>query len=182
MKKYLFSLLVTVLLVSLSWNHIRATIWVDMEPQEVVDQADVIVVGKYDFSAERISSESTMPFCGIPFDVEKIYRGDVSDRITAGVDCYDTALIDEFQQDGGKLLLFLEKGGKTRYDTPVGGPNGIVQLKNGEVLDENEERREFFKEFLEEKNGTGHLFMYLTISIIAGFVVAVIVYRKKKHK
>ena len=93
-------------------------------------------------------------------------------------------MIDEFQQDGGKVLLFLENGGGIRYDTPVGGSNGLVKLKNGEVLDENEERREFFTEFLEDQNETGNPFIYIAISliVIVGLVLAVIMYRKKKRK
>ena len=90
-KKFLLSLAVTILFLSSSSSHILATIWVDMEPQEVVDQADVIIMGNYDFSTKPIFSESTIPFCGIPFNIEKIYRGDVLDRVTAGIDCYDTA-------------------------------------------------------------------------------------------
>ncbi|WP_164671011.1 hypothetical protein [Virgibacillus doumboii] len=182
-KRIISLFLVTALLLVGSFNHVFATISEDLEPQEVVDRANVIVLGKYNFSGKKIYNERTAPYCGIEFNIDKIYKGNISDteHITAGLDCNNGTLVEKFQQDGGKVLLFMDNSGKPQFLTPVGGSNGLVKIKNGEVKDEDEERRKFFKEFLEENNNDPSSF-YIIVSIIFGLALIVILYYFKQRK
>ncbi|KZE68963.1 hypothetical protein AWM68_01455 [Fictibacillus phosphorivorans] len=106
-----------------------ATSWVEFEPEEVHKRAEVIVVGQYDFTSKPEGSNSV--FTSYEFNIQKVYKGDVPQKIRAGIDGYDVGWADEFQKDGGEFLLFLDKNKEFSYLTPVGGPNGMIQMLMG---------------------------------------------------
>ncbi len=131
-------------------TQVEATSWVALEPQEVVTKAQVVVLGKYDFSSTPIPGEQSM-FEGLKFEVIKVYHGEnIPSTITAGINGFDNGWVDEFQQQGGEMLLFLEKGDPS-FLTPVGGPNGMIQMKNGQVEHPLEKIRTFYQDYLKEE-------------------------------
>lgn len=145
---------VFVLLLSLAVFSPRAlaTSWVLLDPQEVVDRAEVIVLGKYDFSCSPVSGER--PFHGLDFKVSKVFKGqDIPSTILAGIDGNDNGWVNDFQQQGGELLLFLEKK-DSKFLTPVGGTNGMIQVKNGKVDDQSQTVRAFYEKYLHEEQET----------------------------
>ncbi|WP_052342583.1 hypothetical protein [Bacillus sp. EB01] len=142
-----FSIVMLATLVLLMNTPVFATSWVEIDPKEVVNRADVVVSGTYDFSDER--KESEFIFHGVAFNVSKVYKGDnISKKITAGLDPFDDGWVDEFQRAGGEFLLFLENSAEADFLVPVGGPNGMIQLKNGKVVHPVDTKRVFFEEFL----------------------------------
>ncbi|MFF2450086.1 hypothetical protein ACFVSW_23875 [Neobacillus sp. NPDC058068] len=129
-----------------------ATSWVLLDPQEVVDRAEVIVLGKYDFSSNPVSGK--VPFHGLDFKVSKVIKGqNIQPTIIARIDGNDNGWVDDFQKQGGELLLFLEKKDST-FLTPVGGTNGMIQVMNGKVDDQSESVRAFYEKFLQEEQKT----------------------------
>ncbi|MDZ5472416.1 hypothetical protein SM124_11720 [Bacillus sp. 31A1R] len=195
-------LLVSFLLSMMIISTVSATSWVDLEPQEVVDRAEVIVLGKYDFTGKP--KPGKFVFQGLDFNVEKFYKGDLSEQLTAGIDYNDVGWADEFQKEGGVFLLFLEKGKDADFLIPVGGPNGIIQLANGKVEHPNDEKRTFFEDFLKinpektmdakpetqnnsqnnnqegSQNDQSFPYLYVIGSIFVGFAVLFLLYRYKR--
>lgn|GEM_PF-2184176 len=135
-----------------SGTGVRATSWASVPPEEVVERADVIVTGRYDFTSEMSISQAPI-FVGYAFDVERVYRGDVPRRITVGIDFNDVPGSREFQNQGGSFLLLLEYGEGYEYPVPVAGPNGMVPLSDGTVdaAYSTGERNAFFAEFLKKR-------------------------------
>ncbi|WP_053367510.1 hypothetical protein [Bacillus sp. FJAT-27245] len=128
---------------------VNATSWVMLKPEEVVSRAESVVVGKYDFSSEPVKGEHQI-FQGYDFDVQEIYKGpNIATPLKVGLDMYDFGWVKEFQQQGGTFLLFLENAGD-EFMVPVGGPNGMIQLKNGKVHIEDQDRRLFFEKYVKE--------------------------------
>jgi hypothetical protein len=128
----------------------NATIWVVLEPQEVVSRAKVVVLGKYHFSSKPVPGGQSL-FGGLNFEVTKVYKGDnIPSSITAGINGFDNGWVDEFQQQGGEMLLFLEKKDPS-FLTPVGGPNGMIQINNGQVVHPVEKIRNFYNNYLKEE-------------------------------
>ena len=66
-------------------------------------------------------------------------KGEAPKQIIAGIDRFDVGWAEELQSEGGEFLLFLEKSDSAKFLTPVGGPNGMVQVLSGIVKYENEE-------------------------------------------
>jgi hypothetical protein len=150
MKKLVFVFLTGLLLSFNAWNtSALATSWADIGSEEVNNRAEVIVLGQYDFTSK--SRSSAFIFAGYEFTVKKIYKGEVSKVITAGIDGYDVGWADEFQQKGGEFLLFLEKSKKYDFLTPVGGPNGMVQVKDGKVQHHNIQDKAFYEKLVKTK-------------------------------
>ena len=111
------SLFLSIMIIS---NTVSATSWVEVKPQEVVDSAEVIVTGKYDFTSKPKPSEFV--FQGLDFNIKNVYKGDVSEQIiTAGIDYNDVAWAEEFQNEDGEFLLLLEKSKDADFLIPVGG-------------------------------------------------------------
>lgn len=125
-----------------------ATSWVTLDPEEVVNRSEIVVLGKYDISSEKITGESSL-FEGVKFKVKKVYKGgDVGTEIVAGLNGFDFGWVEEFQREGGELILFLENS-QSSFLTPVGGPNGMVQINEGEIIDPVLSRKQFFEDFLQ---------------------------------
>ncbi|MDR4887739.1 hypothetical protein RGU12_09290 [Fredinandcohnia sp. QZ13] len=127
---------------------VSATSWAELELQEVLDRAEVIVMGQYDFSSKPKRGESV--FRGRVFKVGSLYKGDVTSPLTVGIDPYDVGWAEEFQDRGGMFLLFLEESENGKLLLPVGGPNGMIQVLDGKVEERDDERNAFFEEFLKE--------------------------------
>lgn len=137
---------VTIFLSMIIDSSVFATKWIEMEPQEVSDRAEVVISGTYDFSSKAVPSDFV--FAGFTFNVENVYRGEVSGKVTVGIDGFDVGWADEFQKEGGKVLLFLEKSDSATFLVPVGGPNGMIQFSNGKVQYLNGDSQIFYEEIL----------------------------------
>lgn len=135
-------------LLSILFNNSQAlaTSWVELDPNEVNKRAEIIVYGQYDFSSKPQGRE--MVFTSYEFNIKKVYKGDVPNKIRAGIDEYDTGWADGFQKEGGEFLLFLEKSKGASFLTPVGGPNGMIQISNGIVEHHNNNSKVFYEDFL----------------------------------
>jgi hypothetical protein len=145
MKKFCCIILFLIFLLSIT-PHVSATSWVVLEPEKVVDRSDVIVRGTYDFSSEPELSHFV--FQGLDFQVKTAYKGDVPKILTAGIDGFDIGWAQEFQNQGGEFVLFLQTTEGFDFLVPVAGPNGMVQVQDGKVQNDDEERKTFFTEFL----------------------------------
>ncbi len=145
MKKFCCIIIFLIFLLSIT-PHVSATSWVVLEPEQVVERADVIVRGTYDFSSKPELSDFV--FQGLKFHVNMVYKGDVSRKVIAGIDGMDVGWAQEFQNQGGEFVLFLQMTEDFNFLIPVAGPNGMVQVQNGIVSEHSEERRMFFENFL----------------------------------
>jgi hypothetical protein len=150
MQRIIFCMVLLVTSFSIGSIQVGATSWVVLEPQEVVSRAEVVVLGKYDFSSNPVPGGQSI-FDGLDFKVTKVYKGEnIPSTITAGIDGFDNGWVDEFQQQGGEMLLFLEKKDPS-FLTPVGGPNGMIQINNGQVEHPVEKIRNFYDNYLKEE-------------------------------
>ncbi|REJ10971.1 hypothetical protein [Halobacillus trueperi] len=136
MRRYV-GLLIIVFLCSIPLQ-VSATSYEKLDPQEVVDRAEVIVIGTYDF--DRRSEGSEFIFDGYPFDVEAVLKGKVGEEITAGIDRFDVSWAKDFQEKGGRFMLLLENIPEADFLTPVVAGNGMVQLMGDTVQEESEEK------------------------------------------
>lgn len=178
-------------------NIVSATSWVELKPQDVVDRAEVIITGKYDFTSKP--KPSGFVFQGLDFNIKSVYKGDVSEQIiTAGIDYNDVGWAEHFQNEEGEFLLFLEKSKDADFLIPVGGPNGMIQVYNGKVVAANDERRTFFEDFLksqpqktietkvendnDRQNNKSYQFLYVSASVLVGMAVLFLLYRYKRKK
>ncbi|MCM3531133.1 hypothetical protein M4D56_18775 [Cytobacillus oceanisediminis] len=111
------------------------------------------------------------------------YKGKATETITAGIDVYDKGWAEEYQQDGGKFLLFWEKTKEARFLVPVAGPNGMVQVQDGRILSGHEG---FYGKILsgeartpsraESNNDGGHLLEALLFSL-TGLITFLLIIR-----
>lgn len=177
-------------------NSVSATKWVELRPQEIVDRAEVIIIGKYDFSSKPKPSEFI--FEGLDFNVISVYKGDTSKQLTAGIDFNDVGWAEEFQNKGGEFLLFLEKSRDANFLIPVGGPNGMVRVNNGKVEEPNDEKRTFFEDFLKAKpketsatqfetqnvvqNDQSNILLYISTGVLVGITALFLLYRYTRKK
>lgn len=177
----------------LSSNTVKATSWVVLEPEEVLERAEVIILGTYDFTSEPQPSQ--IVFQGFDFNVKSVYRGDIHDQtITAGLDIFDLGWADEFQSEDGEFLLFLENSEYHDFLIPVGGPNGMIQLKNGKVEEFEIERNLFYEDFLETEtaravdeqsdpeNNNVLIFLSVSATALVGVAVIFLLYRYKRKR
>ncbi len=149
MKKRVGLLMVIAFLSLFTYTQVLATSWVELSAEEVAERADVIVYGTYDFSKE-LTDGIEMVFHGTEFKVKDVYKGESVNQITVGIDQFDIGWVDEFQNDGGEFLLFLEEG--ESFLLPVGGSNGMIQVQDGQVNENNEEKRWFYQDVLESSS------------------------------
>lgn len=198
MRKSRYTLLFAIFILSIMTisNTVSATKWVELKPQEVVDRAEFIVVGKYEFTSK--SKPSEFVFQGFDFNIKSVYKGDISEQFTAGIDYNDVGWAEEFQKEGGEFLLFLEKSKDAEFLVPVGGPNGMVQVYDGKVEEPNDDRRTFFEDFLishpektidiefethnDDSNEKSYLPLYVSAIVLIGITVIFLLYRNKRKK
>ncbi len=127
----------------------QATSWVELKPEEVVERADVIIKGTYDFSSKPRSS--SFIFDGYEYHINDLYKGELTTHEIVGIDAADVGWAEEFQDDGGEFLLLLEKVEKADFLVPVAGPNGMIQVKNGQVEEFNHKRNEYYQQYIDTK-------------------------------
>jgi len=178
-------------------NTAAATKWVELKPQEVMDRAEVIVTGKYDFTSKE--KPSRFIFQGVDFHIKNVYKGDISEQImTVGIDQNDVGWADEFQKDNGEFLLLLETSEDADFLVPVGGPNGMIKMNNGKVEESNEERIKFFEDYLasqpyktievkaekdfDSRNNSPYPVLYVSASVLVIMAVLLLLYRYKRKK
>jgi hypothetical protein len=125
---------------------VYATSWVDLEPETVVNRADVIVKGTYDFSSEP--EPSSYIFTGYEININAIYKGEIQQKLIAGIDPFDIGWAKEFQEDGGEFLLFLEEIDETDFYVPIAGPNGMITMNHEKVDHPVKEKEEFYNHYL----------------------------------
>lgn len=196
LKKRIGLLMVTVFLSLFTFTQVLATSWVELSAEEVAERADVIVYGTYDFSDE-LTNATEMVFHGTEFKVKDVYKGESASQITVGIDPYDIGWVEEFQSDGGEFLLFLEEG--EGFLLPVGGPNGMIQVQDGQVIESDEEKRVFYQDVLESssqepnvlassteesnlKNPTINMLLYIGIIFIVGTILTSWFKRYQRNK
>jgi hypothetical protein len=193
-------LLLTIFFSLFTINQVFATSWVELSAEKVDQRSDVIVFGTYDLSGELISGKE-MIFQGTQFQVQHVYKGEAANRITVGIDPFDIGWVEEFQNDGGEFLLFLEEG--EEFLLPVGGPNGMIEVQNDQVINNDESKRLYYQDILnrtpekpsvlssssEESNKEEilnhpaiNLLLYAGIIIIVGTILASSFKRYQKNK
>jgi len=79
---------------------------------------------------------------------------------------YDVGWAERFQNEGGEYLLFLEKSDSAIFLTPVGGPNGMVQVLRGIINNENEEISTYYADF-----PIGLFLLIILILVVGDFTV-----------
>lgn len=124
---------------------VSATTWVDLKPQKVLEQAEVIVLGTYTFSSE---AKNGRVFNGFEFDVREIILGDYVEPLIAGIDVHDVSWAAEFQEEGGEFLLFLERNEIANFLVPVGGINGVLKFSEGEIIHPDKKKKVYFEKYL----------------------------------
>ena len=139
-------LFILLVLSTTTGTNVSATSWAELDPQEVSDRAEVIVLGTYDFSSKPQPSDFI--FQGRTFNVKNVYKGEASKSLTAGIDSFDVGWAEEFQNDGGEFLLFLEKSENANFLVPVAGPNGMIQVSGGKVVHYGNKRNSFYEKIL----------------------------------
>lgn len=184
--------MMTILLLGIVNTKVTATSWIELEPEEVNEKAEVIVTGTYDFSGESELSEFV--FWGVTFNVKQVYRGDVAEQIIAGIDMFDEGWVEEFQNEGGEFLLFLEKIEDAHFLTPVGGPNGMIQIKEGKVVYPTGSKNDFYEKILLaeskapsleenqtiEKKEDSAMPLFVGIVVLMAVVGGILLYRRSR--
>ena len=140
---------------------VKATSWIELEAEEVNDRAQVIVRGTYNFSKKAMFNHSD--FHRVDFQVNRVYRGEAAEIMSVGIDENDLGWAEEFQAEGGEFLLFLEKGKRVNFLLPVGGPNGMIHIKDGEVMDVTEENQAVYEEILQGASQAPQSETFITI-------------------
>lgn len=185
------SFFISIMIIS---NTVSATSWVELEPQEIVDRAEVIITGKYDFTSKP--KHRGNGFQGLKFNVKNVYKGDISEQIiTAGIDVHDLGWAEEFQNEEGEFLLFLEMSKNADFLVPVGGPNGMIQVHNGKFIGTDDGTFEDYLKLQPEKtfetkfnddnnsqNNSSNIFLYVIASVLVGLTVMFLLYRYKRKK
>lgn len=83
--------------------------------------------------------------------------------------------------------MFLENSESADFLTPVAGPNGMVQIFNGEVNRPNKEAKTFFEDFLksktseetsiQEQNENSYMVLYIILGVLVSIMISVLIYR-----
>lgn len=194
MKKWPYIFIFSIIIFLFIDTNVLATSWVALEPEEVATRADVIIRGTYDFSSEPEISDFV--FQGLDFHVKAVYKGEVSEKITAGIDGFDIGWAQEVQNQGGEFVLFLQRSEGFDFLIPVGGPNGMVQVQDGQVADPDTERKAFFGSFLKthqstkvasvkpayEKRDNPAVLYFSSIGMVLLIAIFIVIYLRWKSK
>ena len=104
MKWLIYIFMLTLFLFGMLNMKVEATSWIELEAEEVSDRAQVIVRGTYNFSEKEMFNDSN--FQKVEFQVNRVYRGDAAEIISAGIDQYDLGWAEEFQAEGANFFYF----------------------------------------------------------------------------
>lgn len=190
MKKLMIFLVL--ILFSLITQGVSATSWAEMDPDEVMERAEVVVIGQYDFSKPQKQKVQQI-FLPYQFKAANTLYGSPPSPLIVGIDMYDVGWAEEFQNEGGEFLLFLERDGNSNFLLPVGGPNGMVQLVDGKVSDQGE--RALYekiskktnvnietKSLEQDSNSNSYTFLYMAAALMVVLVGAYVLYRFKNDR
>lgn len=127
----------------------NATNWIKLSAGEVIGGAEVVVQGEYDLSGfDRKMADSRM-WIPYKFRVDRYYRSSGSNTIDTAIQPFDMGWVKEFQEKNGVFILFLKRDAQNGdMLIPIGGPNGMVQLSNGTIQNQNPSDITTFNEFL----------------------------------
>jgi hypothetical protein len=115
-----------------------ATSWKYLKPSDVVNRAEVIIMGTYDFTKSDGKMTSNGLWTPYKFNVEKYIRNSGNDSVNIGINYADISWAKELQDKGGIFLLFLQVDSQNdNLLVPVGGPNGMVQLIDGKIQNQS---------------------------------------------
>jgi hypothetical protein len=167
--------------ISLLWMNSSpaATQWLTLEPEEVMDRANIIVIGRYDFSKDPMRTVRRV-FKPYEFKVSQVLKGNPPSTLIAGIATHDISEEEEFQNQGGEFLLFIEKESYSKYALPVGGPNGTIQLMDGELYHTAFNHRVLFEKVKGDIYTTPIAGPLISLLII--LTASVIVYRFSKRR
>ncbi|MCG7407262.1 hypothetical protein MH117_07510 [Paenibacillus sp. ACRRX] len=128
-------------------DQVHATSWIRMEPEMVVQRAQLVVTGIYTFN-DPTADQSSM-WEGYNFTVSHVIKGYCPRMIIAGIDRDDQQGALDHQNAGGEYLLFLERDLDTNLMTPVGGTNGMVRIKDTKVQQQDDPHAQlYFTQYL----------------------------------
>lgn len=179
-------LLITVLMTISSYAY--ATSWAKLKPQEVIDKSQIVVTGKYEISYSMNRFRQKGMWVPFNFKVEKYYKGSGRQSIQVAIGQYDVGLSKKFQDKEGSFLLFLYKD-KEDFWIPVGGPNGMIQILKGDIINQSPDEVEDYKNYLSKLNPKmpEKDFKYeinkslpLIAGLSLGIVIAVVIKRLKR--
>jgi hypothetical protein len=152
MKRFnMFTILIGILVVvCILTSSAIATSWKSLEPKEVINKADIVVEGEYIIQenySPRLKEDIWYPF---DFVVDKYYKGTGKKIIDAAIEQNDIGGVKEFQANGGKFVLFLEKR-EFDFWIPVAGPNGMLQIEKGSIKHYKADNIKVYKNYLEKQ-------------------------------
>jgi hypothetical protein len=115
-----------------------ATSWKKLKPSDVVNRAEVIILGTYDFAKSDGKMSSNGLWTPYKFKVEKYIRSSGNDTFNVGINYADISWAKELQEKGGKFLLLLVKDSQdSNLLVPVGGPNGMIEFLDGKIQNQS---------------------------------------------
>lgn len=141
--------LICLAVLALNPGWVFATSWVRLQPDEVINRAEVIVQGRYDFSEEKKRQPDNGMWVPFKFSVEKYYRDSGTTVIEAAIEQFDVEWVKQFQEQEGSFILFLERD-ENNPDLliPVGGPNGMIQVQAGDFQNIEPAYAQQYEDFL----------------------------------
>ena len=139
-----------------------ASSWIKLNPTDVVNRAEVIVLGTYDFAKSDGKMTGNGLWTAYKFNVEKYIRSSGNDTIDIGINPADIQWAKEFQEKNGKFLLLLEKDSQNiSLLVPVSGPNGMIQSLDGKIQNQSSADAVIYSDLLKsiERRGTGQCYL-----------------------
>ena len=156
-----------------------ATQWITLDPEEVMERANLIVVGQYDFSKDPMRTVRRL-YRPYEFKVSKTIKGEPPSPLLAGIHTQDISRMIEFQEQGGEFLLFLEKESHSKYALPVGGPNGTLMLMDGELFQPGFKHKALYE--LVERDIKSHSSVGPAVILLICFSLAGVLFYKKRQR
>lgn len=130
-------------------GQVVATSWVSVPPNEVISRAEVIVQGTYDFNYAQTRTLYNGMWKPFKFNVEKYFKGSGTMVIDAAIELNDVEWVKQFQEQKGSFVLFLRRDEKSpTLFIPVGGPNGMLQVQDGNFQNIEPSYAQQYKDFL----------------------------------
>lgn len=148
--KLLFLIATSLIISMLMPATVHAIDWTKLEPQEVIEQADLIVQGRYRFDQE-VEHQNTWHF--YPFESAQVISGTPPSNWLAGIEASDRGRARKHQEQGGQFILFLESESGGRY-IPVAGPNGMVDILNGKIINMDQSDMQVYTEYIHSLDKT----------------------------
>lgn len=147
--KISFSCLLIFTILVFNPGRVGATSWVRLQPNEVISRAEVIIQGTYDFNDVQMSTLYNGMWRPFKFNIEKYIKGSGTMVIDAAIEMNDVEWVKQFQEQKGSFVLFLRRDEKSpTLFIPVGGPNGMLQVQDGNFQNIESSYAQQYKDFL----------------------------------